>query len=317
MDPQKTKILIVDDDAFVREMLSQILESGDYRVVSAENGADALDQYHKDSGIDLIVSDMNMPGVNGLDLISSLRHAEQDVPIIILTATNKIKIAIEAMKMGANDYLIKDENIQDTILMSVERVMEQNRLKIQNLRLRADLEEKNKQLEQMAFLDGLTGIPNRRYFDDFSVQEWGRAIRGKIPFSVILFDIDFFKFYNDTYGHQQGDDCLKKVAGALKDTLERHADFVSRYGGEEFAVVLPNTDMSGACSVAEAMRSTVEALNLPHEKSQTADHVTVSGGIGSVVPREDSELSQLISKADRAMYTAKEKGRNRIVKAEP
>lgn len=316
MDKKVVKILVADDDTFVREMLGEILESGGFKVVSAKNGSEALDQYYADSGIDLIVSDMNMPELNGLELIKELRKAQKNIPVIILTANNEIKVAIEAMKTGADDYLLKDENIQDTIIISVEKVMEQHRLRVLNQKLMADLEEKNIQLERMAFMDGLTGIPNRRYFDDFSEQEWGRAMRDATPLSAIMMDIDFFKAYNDTYGHQKGDDCLKQVAKALKDALGRPADFVSRYGGEEFVAILPNTDLNGADIVAEIMRSNVFTLKIPHEKSKAAHYVTVSMGVGSMIPQRNSAISELIAKADKALYSAKQKGRNQIVNAE-
>jgi sigma-B regulation protein RsbU (phosphoserine phosphatase) len=152
MDSRKIKTLIVDDDSFVRDMLGMILQSSDYEVVTAENGADALEKFKADAGIDLIISDMNMPGMNGLELIKAIRDGGSDVPIIILTGNNEISIAIEAIRSGANDYLLKDENIQDTIILSVERVMEKHHLKLQNIRLMADLAIKNERLEKERIL---------------------------------------------------------------------------------------------------------------------------------------------------------------------
>ncbi len=312
MAKDRMKFLVVDDDSFVRDMLAAILESCDYDVVTAQNGSDAFDKTVADSEIDLVISDMNMPVMNGLELIKALRIAKPDIPIIILTANNEISVAIEAMKIGANDYLLKDENIQETVLISVKNVMERHELRMQNIQLMEDLAQKNRELERMAFVDGLTGIPNRRYFDNTSLQEWKRAAREGTPISIVISDIDFFKLYNDTYGHQQGDDCLKKVAEALSETLERSGDFVSRYGGEEFVAILPNTDQEGAAVVARNMRSNVIALNIPHESSKAADQVTVSIGIGSVIPVINSDPSELISLVDKALYEAKQEGRNRI-----
>jgi signal transduction histidine kinase len=162
MDSRKIKTLIVDDDSFVRDMLGMILQSSDYEVATAENGADALEKFKADAGIDLIISDMNMPGMNGLELIKAIRDGGSDVPIIILTGNNEISIAIEAIRSGANDYLLKDENIQDTIILSVERVMEKHHLKLQNIRLMADLAEKNKELEKSnAELKELNNLKNK------------------------------------------------------------------------------------------------------------------------------------------------------------
>lgn len=148
MASQKIKALIVDDDPFVRDMLDMILQSGSYEVVTAEDGTDAVEKFKAESGIDIIISDMNMPGMNGLELIKAIRDGGSDVPIIILTGNNEISTAIEAIRSCADDYLIKDENIQDTIILSVERLMEKHHLKMQNNWLMADLAEKNKELEK-------------------------------------------------------------------------------------------------------------------------------------------------------------------------
>ncbi len=312
MDEEKIKILVVDDDSFVREMLASILESYDYDVDTAENGLEALKLADSSPDIDLIISDMNMPEMGGLELIEELRGAELEVPIIMLTGNDEISTAIEAMKIGANDYLLKDENIQETIPISAEKVLEKHQLKMQNIQLMKDLEQKNKELARMVFVDGLTGITNRRYFDNTSYTEWGRAAREGAPISIIMIDIDYFKFYNDTYGHQDGDDCLKEVARALDDALERSGDFVSRYGGEEFVAVLPNTDLAGAMVVAENMKANVSDLKLKHESSKVSDHVTISLGVGSISPSRRSEPSDLILEVDKALYKAKQNGRNRI-----
>ncbi len=312
MKDEKIKILVVDDDSFVRDMLASILETCNYEVETSHNGADALEQAVSETDIDLIISDMNMPEMSGLELIEEIRLAELEVPIIILTGNNEISTAIEAMKIGANDYLLKDENIQDTIPISAEKVLEKHQLKMQNVQLMRDLELKNRELERMVFVDGLTGITNRRYFDNTCFNEWGRAAREGIPISIIMIDIDYFKYYNDTYGHQDGDDCLKKVARCLDESLDRAGDFVSRYGGEEFVAVLPNTDQAGAVVVADNMKDNVVKLKMPHESSSVADCVTVSIGVGSAIPSRRTEPSDLILLVDKALYEAKQNGRNRI-----
>jgi hydrogenase maturation protease len=175
------------------------------------------------------------------------------------------------------------------------------------------LEEANRSLQRLSAVDGLTGIPNRRYFDEMLDREWRRCRRNGLPLSVVLADVDFFKAYNDHYGHVAGDRCLQSVARALQKHLNRAADFVARYGGEEFAFVLPETDLAGALAVAETVRAGVEALEIPHRGSRVGNVVSVSMGVGSVVPDGVSEPSFLIRVADLALYQAKAEGRNRIM----
>ena len=305
------KILVVDDDAFVRDMLKEILLSGQHVVATAVNGLDALRQLTPDAGIDLIISDMDMPEMSGLELLRTVRENNNAIPIIILTGNQEIRVAIEALKKGANDYILKDENIQDTVAISIDNVMGMHRLKMENLRLVEDLARKNRELERLSLLDGLTGVANRRYFDRIVQQEWSRASREQTPISVVMIDIDYFKPYNDTYGHQQGDACLQQVASALSAGLKRPSDFIARYGGEEFVAVLPDTGIEGAGSLAEAMRESVVRLALEHTASKVCPQVTISLGVASAIPGRESVHAELIKKADDALYAAKQGGRNR------
>src|SRR5207302_9711460 len=165
-------------------------------------------------------------------------------------------------------------------------------------------------LQRISFLDGLTEIANRRRFDEFIDHEWRRALRSSSPLSMIMIDIDFFKAFNDTYGHQHGDECLRRVAGALNVGLHRPGDLAARYGGEEFAVVLAGANRAGAVVVAETLRAKVEALAIPHAGSRVSDRITISLGVGSTIPAPESAPSTLIAVADRALYHAKAAGRN-------
>jgi diguanylate cyclase (GGDEF)-like protein len=174
------------------------------------------------------------------------------------------------------------------------------------------LELANERLEALSSQDPLTGVANRRMFDDVLEREWRRAQRSGQPLSLLMVDIDSFKAYNDAYGHKRGDDCLRQVASALSSSANRAGDLVSRYGGEEFVVVLPATSSIGAKAIAEALRMKVEALGIPHEASATAPFVTISVGVGTGVPREDSPSSYVLERADRALYIAKQEGRNRV-----
>ncbi len=173
----------------------------------------------------------------------------------------------------------------------------------------------NLELQRLSNLDGLTGIANRRLFEEFLGQEWQRAVRQREPLTLIMIDVDHFKFYNDTYGHQAGDDCLRRLADVLKANVKRTTDFVARYGGEEFIVVLPDTGADGAAEVAERLRAAVAALAIPHSASPVSDVVTVSLGTATVLPGPGGSPADIVAMADQAMYRAKQQGRNRFVQA--
>ena len=172
-------------------------------------------------------------------------------------------------------------------------------------------------MHRLSSLDGLTGVANRRQFDTTLDREWQRSSRAQAALSLIFADIDFFKRYNDFYGHQAGDDCLKKVASALEETVHRPADLVARYGGEEFVIILPETTEEGALAIADKMLRKIVDLNIPHEESDAASHVSLSIGIATMMPDEDELPETLIRAADQALYQAKEHGRNRIEVAPP
>jgi diguanylate cyclase (GGDEF)-like protein len=175
------------------------------------------------------------------------------------------------------------------------------------------LEDANKSLRRMATIDGLTGISNHRHFRDFLDVEWRRALRDRSAVSIVMIDIDYFKTYNDSFGHQAGDDCLRRVADALSRAVGRPGDIVARYGGEEFVAVLADTDMDGAVVVAERLRERVESLRIPHPRSLCGRWVTVSCGSATAFPTRDVQPDELVGEADRALYRAKREGRNRVV----
>ena len=184
---------------------------------------------------------------------------------------------------------------------------------IKQAELYQQLEAANQKLQQLASIDSLTQIPNRRSFDEVLEREWQRLQREQAPLSLILCDMDFFKNYNDTYGHQSGDDCLKEVAKILQQAAQRPGDLAARYGGEEFALVLPNTDTAGAVYVAETILSSIRTKNLIHESSKISSYLTLSLGIATIIPQSSSSLTWLIAKADEALYRAKLTGRDRYV----
>jgi diguanylate cyclase (GGDEF)-like protein len=176
--------------------------------------------------------------------------------------------------------------------------------------LHKELEEKNAKLELLSSLDGLTGLFNRRYFDDNLLKEWKQAIRDSTSLSLLIVDIDYFKDYNDYYGHLEGDDCLRRVAQSLYEALLRPTDIVARYGGEEFTVILPNTGSEGAEKVAKRMMDFVARLDIVHKTSSVAETVTISIGVSSILPTGKLAVTSLLDRADKALYQAKEEGRN-------
>ena len=178
---------------------------------------------------------------------------------------------------------------------------------------RSQLENANQELSILSSVDGLTGIANRRHFDQFLEQLWLQSVRNREPVGIIICDIDFFKAYNDTYGHLQGDECLKQVAATLKNSLKRQGDFVARYGGEEFVVVLPDSDVEGAIKVAETLRNNVESLGIPHRLSSITPKVTISLGVAIGHANSSDTPKTLIEAADAALYQAKQNGRNRFI----
>ncbi len=310
------RILLVDDDPFVRNMLGELLESEGYTIVTATNGREGLDCCLEDRDVELVISDMNMDEMDGLEFIKAFRRHDPQTPIIILTVNDEITVALDALRSGADDYILKDETITETILFSIRRVMEKHLLKQRYIRLLEELQRKNRELERLSFLDGLTGIPNRRYFDQTVRREWRRTRREGLRLSLIMIDIDFFKAYNDALGHLQGDDCLRRVSRTLEASLKRPGDMAFRYGGEEFAVILPGTDAAGAMAVAQKIQEAVGALSIPHPRSEIGDTITISLGLTTSPPESPEDREEFIARADAALYAAKQDGRNRITAAD-
>ena len=227
----------------------------------------------------------------------------------VLSDCYRVRSWIEMPRLGARIYLTADAGpIYDESgkLVAV----------VETLRDMSVQKEAEAELERLATRDGLTSVANRRSFDETLHAEWRRATREARTLSLLMIDVDFFKPYNDAYGHQGGDECLRQVAGAMSNVVKRSSDAVARYGGEEFAILLPATDPPGACIVAERIRAAVEALRLPHSGSTVADHVTVSIGVASVVVTTEGVPTQLVGAADAALYRAKHEGRNRVVLAD-
>ena len=294
----KPVILIVDDTPTNIQVLAEALRDN-YRVKVAGSGRAAFDVIAKQGLPDLILLDVMMPEMDGYEVCRLLKQnpATQGVPVIFVTAKSNVVREEQGLRLGAVDYISKPFHLP--IVMA--RVHNHIALKI-----------KTDMLESHALLDGLTGIPNRRRFDESLESEWNRALRAGIPLSLIMLDIDYFKPYNDNYGHGIGDACLRKVATGLAASVNRSSDLVARYGGDEFVVLLPDVDQKGVARIAERMRRNVRALKIPHDYSTISDTVTISVGAACSIPSVDETPAVLLEKADRQLYRAKTNGRNQV-----
>lgn len=318
-------ILIVDDSPDTRMLLKTFLGAAGYsKVLVASSAKEAfvylgMENPATAAGVDLVLLDIVLPDMDGIEACRRIKAhaATRDIPIIMVTAKTDMKDLKAAFSAGAMDYIIKPVNrielqarVQSALLLKQE--MDQRKAREQELlAVTRQLEEANRALQFLSMQDGLTSIANRRRLDEFMAVEWRRAIREQTSVSLIMVDIDFFKAYNDAYGHQAGDECLKQVAGVLRSTLKRAGDMVARYGGDELVVVMTGTHAEGASIVAEALRTRVEALRIPHGASVVSPYVTISLGIATMVPDRNAKPDELLAVADQALYVAKQQGRNR------
>ncbi|MDQ6996797.1 MAG: diguanylate cyclase [Mariprofundus sp.] len=318
---KQTILLIVDEQKFVHHGIKKMLRDATDIEIHACYDAKQAVAIAEHVGPTVILQDINMPDISGLDLLAHYRQhpAIADVPVIILSGTSTAEVKADAFQRGADDYIVKMPHPIELIarirhhsrayIAHLEREAALNALQKEKLKLAAA----NLELERLSSLDGLTGIANRRYFDSVFEREWRRAMRETEPLSLIMCDVDFFKLYNDSYGHQPGDECLKLVASSLSEAMQRPTDLVARYGGEEFVILLPGTHAHGAIKVAEQVRHAVLALQLPHEQSTVHACVTISLGAATVAPMVKHQPKELLLAADKALYAAKGAGRNQVI----
>ncbi len=290
-------ILIADDNAMMRRLFQHTFAHG-HRVVTAENGAQALELAERERP-DLIVLDILMPDMDGHEVLKRLKAdpCVSDIPVVFLTGMTEAGDELRGLELGAIDYWIKP--FQPAIV----RARARNYLELKSGR---------DALTQLAFQDGLTGIANRRAFDEILDHEWRRARRSDEPVCVILADVDHFKAYNDTQGHGAGDACLSRVATIFQNQMQRAGDFTARYGGEEFVCLLANTDLNSGAAVAEKIRAAIEQAALPHGASDVCEVVTMSFGVAACIPEELPTPQDLTEAADTALYRAKHAGRNQV-----
>jgi diguanylate cyclase (GGDEF)-like protein len=263
----------------------------------ATNGSDAI-AFCEASQPDLVLLDVVMPELSGLDVCRALKAspATADIPVIFVTSLNEPEEESACWDVGAVDFITKPINAKTT----------RNRVRAHlTLKHQADI------LRQLAWVDGLTGIPNKRQIDARSEQEFRRSKREELPLAVAVVDIDYFKAFNDTYGHLAGDDCLRSVAQALQASMQRPGDFVGRMGGEEFICIFPGTNLQDATELVQRLDAAVRGLHLPHVGG-IEGQVTVSIGVVSGVPQGDVSMAVLVEQADKALYQAKQHGRARV-----
>lgn len=293
----KSTLLAIDDSPTNLKLLGQILGS-DYRLLFSTRGADGLEMALNQAP-DLILTDVVMPEMDGHEVCRQLKAnpLTAKIPIIFITSLKDETDEAYGLEIGAIDYITKPFS------PAIVKARVHNHLQLKHYR---DL------LESQAATDGLTGVPNRRQFNETLEREWRSAIRRQSCISLILMDIDYFKPYNDFYGHLQGDECLRSVGQALLGAARRPTELIARYGGEEFACILPDTDKDGAVHVARELLVRVQGLQITHLKSTVSNHVTLSLGVASIIPTVGSQAEELILTADAQLYTAKHSGRNQV-----
>lgn len=314
-------VLLVDDQAMIGDIIRRSLaKQPNFHFFHCTDPRDAVG-FAERVNPTVILQDLRLPGVSGLTLLQKYRARPllHGVPVVILSIEEKPTVKSDAFALGADDYIVKPPNPIELIarirhhssayLGQVQRDQAYRALQESQEQLLVTTAE----LQRQNGVDGLTGLNNRRYLDDYLTIEWKRAMREQTPLSVMMIDVDEFKRYNDTYGHPAGDEALQNVATAIRGSFERPADVAARYGGEEFMVVLPNTLLGGARYVADRIVHNVENLQIEHAASGAAPCMTVSIGVASMVPSRSGRLTTLIQMADAALYEAKRMGRNRAV----
>jgi diguanylate cyclase (GGDEF)-like protein len=317
MTGKKNSVLIVDDESANISGLTAIL-SPEYTVYASSDGREAVETAEEFLP-DVILLDVLMPGMDGYAVIAALKSSEKtrEIPVVFITGLDNAGAEEKGLALGAADYIAKPFN-SAIVKLRVQRQLEitnrthalKERLEKQQAFDLTKIRELEKEAEKI-YYDGLTGIYNRRYLDEAMVRVLKSSSRSKSTLSLMMIDIDFFKHYNDTYGHSAGDDCLKTVAGIFSKCLLRSDDFVARYGGEEFVAVLPNTDENGARTIADKLLESVRRRNILHENSAVADHVTVSIGVATGEVVHTQMADDFIKLADKMLYKSKQGGRDR------
>jgi len=293
---EKHKVLIVDDEKSNIFALTEIL-GAEYEVTKVTDSRKALETAEEDMP-DIILLDIIMPEMDGFAVISALKNSDKtrDIPVLFITGLDDIEAEEKGLVLGAADYISKPFH------PPVVQLRIHNQIKIL---------EQLRTIKRISLHDQLTGMPNRHSFEERLHLEWGKMLREHTPLSVLIVDVDHFKNYNDAYGHPQGDIALQSVAEAFDRALKRSSDFAARWGGEEFIVLLPNTDVDGMMIIAEEVRKTIEDMTIPGP-FDSITKITASIGGNTQTHETASAISEFISEADTALYEAKKTGRNKV-----
>ncbi|MCL2209356.1 MAG: diguanylate cyclase [Treponema sp.] len=294
---EKSKLLIVDDEKMNLKVLTNILIS-EYTIFTATNGKEAI-QRAVEYKPDLILLDILMPEMDGYQTLLEIKKNEQikKTPVVFITGLNSDEDEEKGLSLDAADYITKPFSAM------IVKIRVRNQIQIVN---------QLKMIEHLNLTDQLTELPNKQYFDERINMEWKQAIREKTQISLLLIDVDRFKSINDIYGHQHGDTVLKIIAGILKDSLKRPGDITARWGGGEFIILMPNTSDDGALEVAEKIRSDIEKKDIRLENKNKIN-ITVSIGVNSHTPARTCLVQAFITNTDKALYAAKEAGRNKVI----
>lgn len=295
------KILLIDDEAEIRDLLTELLEDEGYKVYQAKDGVDGIEVFLNEAP-DLVITDVKMPNKNGIEVLREVRSSNSEVDVIILTGQSDETTAIDCLRAGAYDYLLKPIEDLEILLAAVSRALQKRNLEKQNKLL-------IKQLEDMATRDPLTGVYNVRQLYTYLDEEISRSERYQYDFSLLFLDIDHFKQVNDTYGHQFGDYVLKKIGRIMLSVL-RSPNLLFRYGGEEFVIILPQTGREELVSLTNRLMAAIRDHQFEYEEQST--HITASIG-GAIFPEHATHKKKLIKLADQTLYKAKKSGRNRYV----
>ena len=298
-------VLVVDDDPVIRDLVAESIRLAGYEVDSSEDGEEAL-RRNAAKHYDLIVTDMKLPGLDGLSLIRKLKAEDTGTDVIVITGYGTIENAVECMRAGALDYLIKPFSV-DQIQVSVNRAVEHRELRRRAIELEV--------YRELSYIDPLTEVYNRRFFDEILETEIQKSVREGNPLVLVMIDIDDFKSYNDRYGHQQGDVALAKISRLFKATC-RSYDIVARYGGEEFAIIFPGARKEHALELGKRIVAEVGEAHFSGEDLISSGGLTVSVGV-ACFPEHANDAQELILHADQALYNAKDRGKNTIMIWEP
>jgi diguanylate cyclase (GGDEF)-like protein len=310
-------ILIADDELAIRELVGEILESEGHDITLAEDGEDALEKF-KRFWHEVVFSDIRMPKMNGIELLAAIKEINVNTQFVIMTSHASIDNSIDALKKGAFDYILKPFEDLDIVTDAANRaianlsgIRRQQYLLNTLARQNQELDHLNKEFREMAIRDGLTGLFNHRYAQERLNDEFDRAMRFGRELSILFMDLDHFKFFNDTHGHQAGDEVLQILAGIMMQVI-RESDTLARWGGEEFIVVAPETSEEEACVLAERIRKSVEEHGFPNAGQQPLGFVSLSIGVAARSDGTETPES-LLRLADEAVYSAKDHGRNRTI----